>query len=209
MDGAVALRYILDNNIEGAIVECGVFQGNFEYIWIQELQKANKLRDIYMYDTFAGLTEPSEYDKTCCDSILFHRTKDEVMNDWKSQIIDQNTNGWCYESLSYVKKRLNSTNYPQNKLHYIVGDVRKTLLIDKNKPDKIAILRLDTDWYDSTKVELQELYDRVVKGGVIIFDDYYHWDGQRKAVDEYFSKIGINYQVQSLYNGQCGSIIKI
>lgn len=104
---------------------------------------------------------------------------------------------------------LNSTNYPQDKLHYIIGDVRKTLLNDKNKPEKIAILRLDTDWYDSTKVELQELYDKVVKGGIIIFDDYYHWDGQRKAVDEYFSKIGVDYkEIKPLNNGQCGSIIK-
>jgi len=208
MDGIDALRYVLNNNIEGDLVECGVFQGNFEYIWIQELKKVNQERDIYLYDTFLGLTEPCEYDKTCDTAIHFHRTSDEVINEWNNNKINENTNNWCYASLDFVKNRLKSTNYPENKIHYIVGDVRKTLLIDKNKPNKIAILRLDTDWYDSSKVELQELYERVSVGGVIIFDDYYHWDGQRRAVDEYFSKIGVNYEIQSLNNGQCGSIIK-
>ena len=62
----------------------------------------------------------------------------------------------------------------------------ETLQNNENIPDKIAILRLDTDWYESSKFELETLYNNVVSGGVIIFDDYYHWDGQRRAVDDFF-----------------------
>ena len=99
----------------------------------------------------------------------------------KNNIIDEKTNGWCYTPLEKVQNRLNSTGYSQSNLHYVVGDVMETLK-DKTKiPEKIAILRLDTDWYESSKYELEQMYDNVVSGGVIIFDDYYHWDGQRRA----------------------------
>ena len=126
MDGEHAINYILNNTIEGVIVECGVESGNFEYIWINELMKNNAVRDIYLYDTFAGLVEPTEYDYTCNG---YHpMNKDEVYNIWKSNIINENTNGWCYTPLEKVQNRLNSTGYPQDRLHYIVGDVMETLI---------------------------------------------------------------------------------
>ena len=68
----------------------------------------------------------------------------------------------------------------------IQGDVAETLLESKNLPEKIAILRLDTDWYESTRIELERLYPLLEPGGVLIIDDYGHFDGARKAVDEYF-----------------------
>ena len=110
-----------------------------------------------------------------------------VKNIWKSQIIDSKTNGWCYTPLNLVTNRLNITGYPAENIHYIVGDVMETLKIFV--PEKIAILRLDTDWYESSKIELEMMYQNVVPGGVIIFDDYFHWDGQRRAVDDFFNKI--------------------
>jgi hypothetical protein len=85
---------------------------------------------------------------------------------------------------------LTSTRYPEHKLHYVVGDVCETLKHDVNIPEKIAILRLDTDWYESSKIEMEKLYPKVVQGGVIIYDDYFHWDGQRRATDDYFKTIG-------------------
>ena len=154
MDGADAVNYILQNNIEGCIVECGVDSGNFEHIWINELMKNNSVRDIYLYDTFSGLVEPTEYDYTCNDAKLYQMNKDEVYTTWKNQVIDEKKNGWCYTPLDKVKKRLNSTGYPQNNLHYVVGDVMETLKDKKTIPEKIAILRLDTDWYESSKYEL-------------------------------------------------------
>ena len=134
--------------------------------------------------------------------------KDDVYNTWKNQIITEKINGWCYTPLEEVQKRLNSTGYPRNKLHYIVGDVMETLK-DKTKiPEKIAILRLDTDWYESSKFELEQMYDNVVIGGVIIFDDYYHWDGQRRATDDFFEKISINYDFVNIGNNRTSAIIK-
>jgi len=209
MDGADSITYILKNNIEGDIVECGVESGLFEHIWINELLKNNVVRDIYLYDTFGGLVEPSDNDYTCKDAQLYQMNKDEVYNTWKSKIINENTNGWCYVPLEYVKNRLNSTGYPQDKLHYIVGDVMETLKDKANIPEKIAILRLDTDWYESSKYELEQMYDNVVSGGVIIFDDYYHWNGQRKATDDFFASKNLKYDFVNIGNNKTSAIIKI
>ena len=208
MDGADAINYVLNNNIDGVIVECGVDSGNFEHMWINELMRNNCVRDIYLYDTFAGLVEPCEYDYTCKDTKIYSMNKDEVYNTWKNQIINENTNGWCYTPLEVVQNRLNSTGYPQSHLHYIVGDVMETLKDKTLIPEKIAILRLDTDWYESSKYELEQMYDNVVTGGVIIFDDYYHWDGQRRAADEFFASRNINYDIVDLCNLKTAAIIK-
>jgi len=82
-------------------------------------------------------------------------------------------------------------------------------LKDKTKiPEKIAILRLDTDWYESSKYELEQMYDNVVTGGVIIFDDYYHWDGQRRATDEFFLSRNLNYDFVSIGNNKTAAVIK-
>ncbi len=208
IDGAETIEYIFKNNIDGVLVECGVDSGKFELLRIKELQRLNMSRDIYMFDTFNGLTEPGENDRTCSDAILYSMSKDEVYNTWKSNIVNDNTNNWCYTSLECVKQSLNTTKYPENHLHYIVGDVLKTLQDKANIPEKIAVLRLDTDWYESSKIELEKLYDNVVKGGLIIFDDYYHWDGQRKAVDEFFEKLNITYDFIDTKNGKTSVIIK-
>jgi len=208
MDGADAIRYILSNNIEGVVVECGVGEGDFEHIWINELMKNNSVRDIYLYDTFTGLVEPSEHDYTCNDATLYKMSKDDVYNTWKSQIINEKVNGWCYEPLEKVQGRLNSTGYPLDKLHYVVGDVMETLKDKTTIPEKIAILRLDTDWYESSKYELEQMYDNVVIGGVVIFDDYYHWNGQRKATDDFFSSRNITYDFVNIGNRKTSAIIK-
>lgn len=206
MDGADAIKYIVKNRIPGAVVECGVQTGKYEHIWIHELMYQGKTRDIYMYDTFAGLTAPGEYDYTT-DHGVYKMTKDEVLNKWNSRKIDDTTNEWCYTPLEKVKDFLNSTGYPQHKLHYIVGDVMQTLQNPANIPDEIAILRLDTDWYESSKFELEKMYDNVVDGGLVIFDDYYHWDGQRRATDEFFESRGIVCDFIKK-NNQTATIIK-
>lgn len=206
MDGVEALRYVIDNNIEGSIVECGVNEGYFELLWINELINQGKERDIYMYDTFKGMPPPTKYDYTSCNSPHYKMDSTEVMQYWKERIIDENTNGWCFTPLEEVKRRLSSTGYPESRLHYIVGDVLQTLNVFV--PEKIAILRLDTDWYESSKIELEKMYDKVVDGGVIIFDDYYHWEGQRRATDDFFRNANKNYIVKPVGNGNTGSIIK-
>jgi len=208
MDGADAITYILQNNIEGVIIECGVDSGLFEYIWINELMKNNTVRDIYLYDTFGGLVEPGKYDYTCKDARYYQMNNNEVLNTWKSNIIDEKTNRWCYTPLEKVQQTLNTTGYPQSYLHYVVGDVMEILTDKSTIPEKIAILRLDTDWYESSKYELEQMYDNVVVGGVIIFDDYYHWDGQRRAVDDFFKSKQLRYDFVNIGNYKTATIIK-
>ena len=109
----------------------------------------------------------------------------QTLNDFKK---DENTiNIHCYSSIESVSKNILKYKNLEN-VHLIKGPVEKTLLDEKNLPKKISILRLDTDWYRSTKVELEILYPRLVSGGILIIDDYGHWQGARKAVDEFFNK---------------------
>ena len=115
MDGSDAIKYIINNNIEGCIIECGVASGDFEYMWIQELIKNNVTRNIYLFDTFGGLVQPSEYDYTCENAKIYQMNNKQVYDTWKIQIIDEKTNGWCYCPLDYVQERLNKTGYDQEK----------------------------------------------------------------------------------------------
>jgi glycosyltransferase involved in cell wall biosynthesis len=198
-----AITYILDNNIEGVCVECGVERADVEVMWINELQKHKQVRDIYLFDTFSGLTPPDERDY----GLLNGWSAQDVKNCWSQHHINDNTNGWCYCPLTEVKERLLNTGYPEDKLHFVVGDVKDTLENVNNLPEKIAILRLDTDWYESTKIELEKLYDRVTPGGLIIIDDYYYWAGQQKAVDEFFINRGVKYDVVQT-SSKTGYIVK-
>ncbi|NJL62444.1 MAG: hypothetical protein HC903_12175 [Methylacidiphilales bacterium] len=100
-------------------------------------------------------------------------------------------NTWCFSSFDEVRNNFESTLSKVNHIKMIKGKVEDTLTIPENIPEKIAILRLDTDFYESTKKELEILYPRLQKGGVLIIDDYGHWKGSRKAVDEYFANQNI------------------
>jgi len=184
----MVIDYIIDCKIKGDLVECGVQGGRIEKIWIEKLKQRNEERDIYMYDTFTGLTVPSEKDVGINNEF---QTAEQVLDIWR-QHNSNGVNTWCYAPIEKVVNELLQTNYPFQKLHFIKGDVRKTLLIKDNIPDKIAILRLDTDWYDSTKVELETMWNNLVWGGVLILDDYYYWKGQQDAVDEFFK--GTKYE---------------
>jgi hypothetical protein len=146
------------------------------------MKLGSRNRDLFLFDTFEGMSEPTSEDVTAVDrtpaSILLKRNKRE-----RSHI-------WAYAPLEDVKDNLQATGYPSERLHFIKGKVEDTVPI--YAPDKIAILRLDTDWYESTKHELEQLYPRLASGGVLIVDDYGHWQGARKATDEYFSRPGID-----------------
>lgn len=195
LDGKAAIDYIVNNNIEGDLVECGVQDAKQQMIWISALSErriANK--KIWLFDTFAGLTEPSEKDSSHEESSLNWKHH-EVFQTWKSYNKSSH-NSWCYASLDEVKTKISSTNYPTENVKYVVGDVRQTLLDEQNIPEKISVLRLDTDWYDSTKIELEKLYPRLSKGGLLIIDDYFWWKGQQIAVEEYFTNLNILSEVK-------------
>ena len=173
-----ATEYIAANAIPGEIVECGVWRGGSMMAMALTLLRLQKNdRDLYLFDTFEGMTRPSDMDGTTAQS------------EWKLNQT-QDRNNWCYASLDEVKQNMASTNYSAAKIHFVKGKVEDTL--HGNAPETIALLRLDTDWYESTLHELEILYPRLSPGGVLIIDDYGQWQGCRRAVNEYFLKHKIN-----------------
>jgi O-methyltransferase len=85
-----------------------------------------------------------------------------------------------------VRQAVLSTGYDAARLHFVKGKVEDTLPAEA--PPQICLLRLDTDWYESTRHELRHLYPRLARGGVLIIDDYGHWQGARQATDEYLAE---------------------
>lgn len=172
-------KYILANHLEGDLVECGVWRGGCAIAMAMILKDFNSNKKIWLFDTFAGMTKPSKFD------IKFdgkETLKKFILSDRGDH------NNWCYSSLDEVKKSFEKFNLIKN-INFIKGDVLETLLIPQNLPDEIALLRLDTDWYESTKKELEILYPLLQYKGILMVDDYGHWEGARKAVDEYIRKI--------------------
>ena len=174
-----ASRYVAHAAIPGAIVECGVWRGGSTMTAALALKQANDLRDLYLFDTFAGMSAPSDVDVDYAGAPAIDKFVESAAGDH---------NKWCYASLEDVQTNLTSTGYPRERCHFVKGDVLKTLPCEE--PSEIAILRLDTDWYESTLHELTHLYPKLSHRGVLIIDDYGHWQGCRKAVDEFFKEQG-------------------
>lgn len=159
-----AVRYIVRAKIPGDIVECGVWRGgSVMAAALALLEEGDTSRGVWLFDTFAGMTAP---------------TTDDAVRDEPMEFVSV--------SLQDVRRNALGTSYPEHKFQFIVGPVEETIP-RPNMPERIALLRLDTDWYESTKHELQHLYPLVHPGGVVIIDDYGHYAGARKATDEYFA----------------------
>ena len=173
---ALSMRYLKNNNIEGALVECGVWAGGSIGLAAFLSQQKGENRDVCLFDTFEGMTAPSEIDSK------------EAHEGYKKTLLINGTSSWCAVNLLEVKSNLVSAGIALDRFSFIVGDVSTTLLEASNIPSKIALLRLDTDWYQSTYDELTHLYPRLVKGGVIIIDDFGAWEGARSAVTKYFEE---------------------
>jgi len=132
-------------------------------------------RELYLFDTFEGMAQPTDRDVAIDGTTAAQLLRDSSKEDQASV--------WCYASLEEVKRALYSVGYDRTKIHFVKGKVEET--IPANAPANIALLRLDTDWYESTRHELAHLFPRVSRGGVVIIDDYGHWKGAKQAVDEY------------------------
>ncbi len=151
-------------------------------------------RRIWLYDTFAGMTAPTSADIEAGSGV----TAREML---ATTPVQDGDNVWCVAGRADVEANVRSTGYPFEQFTFVEGDVAQTLR--QNAPEKISLLRLDTDWYESTKVELEVLYPRLSVGGVCILDDYGHWQGARKAVDEYFDKLGFRPYMHPIdYSGR-------
>jgi O-methyltransferase len=175
-----AINYVSGNNISGDLVECGVWKGGSIMAALLQLKKLKEKRAVWLYDTFEGMSKPSENDIDNKGQLAANRL---LVEDKYS------SNVWAYSTLDEVKNNLNSITDHYCDMSFIKGKVEETLILQNNLPEKISVLRLDTDWYESTKVELEILFPKLSKGGILLIDDYGHWKGCKKAVDEYFENI--------------------
>jgi O-methyltransferase len=174
-----AIRYVSRCDVPGDIVECGVWRGGMVMAMLRTLLEQNDTaRDVYLYDTFAGMSPPTERDETFKGA-----SAASLMS--RSDPKDPNS-VWCTASLQDVRQNVASVGYDPARIHFVEGRIEETL--PGTIPERIAVLRLDTDWYASTKHELNHLYPRLTSGGVLIIDDYGHWKGAREAVDEYVTE---------------------
>ena len=176
-----AVNHVVDNDIPGAVVECGVWKGGSMMAAAKTLLKRNVTRDLYLFDTFTGMTEPTARDVDVYG--------DAARSDYDAHKRTDGEVDWCRAPLDEVRNNLLGTGYPVERMHFVRGPVEQT--VPAEAPEVIAVLRLDTDWYESTKHEMQHLFPRLSKHGILIIDDYGYWRGQREAVDEYFGENGV------------------
>jgi O-methyltransferase len=172
-----ATEYLVRHDISGALVECGVWRGGNMMAAAFTLLELGATRPLHLFDTFTGMTQPETVDKDVgglAASLEYAKFK---KNPRQTQ--------WCEASIDEVRINMASTGYSADLVHFVEGAVESTL--PTAAPERIALLRLDTDWYASTRHELEHLYPRVSSGGVVAIDDYGHWQGARQAVDEYLA----------------------
>lgn len=176
-----AAKYVSENNMEGDFVECGVWRGGNAIIAAEIFQRYDMDKKVYLFDTFLGMTEPSDDDRAISDN-------ESAVKKYEKEKT-QTHNNWCYAPIEEVRKNFSKRALLGDQIVFVKGPVEETLSLQTNVPNKISILRLDTDWYESTKVELATLYPKIVSGGCLIIDDYGFWSGSRKATDEYFDQL--------------------
>jgi O-methyltransferase len=183
-----AVRYIIHNHIPGDIVECGVWRGGSMMAAAKTLLQLNNAdRYLYLFDTFEGMTPPGERDV----SYQGHPA---------SEMFEQVR---CYAPQDEVEIAVRGVGYDNSKIRFVKGRVEDT--VPDQAPSVISLLRLDTDWYESTRHELIHLFPRLSKGGVIIIDDYGHWQGARHATDEYLSHSNTRLLLNRIdYTGRIG-----
>ena len=170
-----AVQYVLRNEIPGDFVECGVWRGGSMMAVALALSAAGRTdRELFLYDTFTGMSAPTGHDAR------YDGTSASELMAIGGRIV-------AYASLEDVQANLAVTGYPSDRIHYLQGKVEDT--IPASAPANICMLRLDTDWYESTRHELQHLYPRLCRNGVLIIDDYGHWRGSQQATDEYLSQL--------------------
>lgn len=192
-----AVNYVLDRQIEGAFVECGVWRGGMSMLMAQRLAALGSARDLYLYDTFEGMSEPTELDQDKHGVAAAAQLDTSARQDGDNSV-------WAYASQPLVTDNFCKCGIDLQNVHMIKGKVEDT--IPETVPDEIAILRLDTDWYESTKHELEHLYPRLRTGGVLLIDDYGYWKGCRQAVDEYFGNQAARPYMTLLSNGSITGI---
>jgi O-methyltransferase len=193
-----ALRYLEHAGVPGDIVECGVWRGGSMMAAAYTLRKlGNERRRLLLFDTFEGMPPPDQRDVAYTGETAAARLARSDRADPSSV--------WAYAPLDDVQTNMARTGYPAAQIAYVRGKVERTL--PASAPDQIALLRLDTDWYESTRHELEHLFPRIAPGGVLIIDDYGHWSGARQALDEYLESQGVRLLLNRIdYTGRIALI---
>lgn len=198
-----AVRYLASANVEGSIVECGVWRGgSIMAVAKTLLEIGDSSRELFLFDTFEGMPEPGPEEVDFLD-----RSGAALLDDARKLTPKEQLESYlfAYSPLEVVKTNIMQTGYPEERIHFIKGKVEDT--IPTQAPEKISLLRLDTDWYESTRHELIHLFPRLSRGGVIIIDDYGHWRGCRRAVDEYLEENKITLLLNRIdYTGRSAVI---
>lgn len=174
-----AINYVVKNDIPGDVVELGVWKGGSMMAAALSLMGAGDAsKNIWLYDTFTGMSEPSREDIQTFDGM-------DAFGKWKKN--EHGTiNQWNYSPLEIVKQNMLSTDFPSDRLSFVKGPVEET--IPDTLPENISILRLDMDWYNPTYHALVHLFPKLANKGVLIIDDYGWWQGCKKACDTYFEE---------------------
>jgi predicted O-methyltransferase YrrM len=173
-----AVRHVAHVGLPGDVVECGVWRGGSSMLAALALEQAgDRDRTLWLYDTFEGMSEPDERDVEV--------TGARMVDEWDAHRGRADDPVFAFGALDEVRRNMASTGHAPERVRFVPGKVEDTIPADA--PERIALLRLDTDWYASTRHELEHLYPRLVPGGVLIVDDYGHWAGARQAVDEFFA----------------------
>jgi Macrocin-O-methyltransferase (TylF) len=174
-----SVQYTVENRIPGDLVECGVWRGGSMKLVAHVLRSlGDTTRTLFLYDTFEGMTEPEP-------AVDIDFSGNQAVKDWHE--IQRRGVKWAYAPVEEVHEIIASSGYPMEKVKLVKGRVEET--IPATSPASIALLRLDTDWYSSTKHEMEHLYPKLSPQGILILDDYGHYQGARRGVDEYFSKL--------------------
>jgi hypothetical protein len=173
-----AVRYLISADVPGAFAECGVWRGGSVMVMARTLVDAGVTdRELYLYDTFHQNLSPGEHDMTLAGAPVA-----DAFNQARGHPALQHL------PMEELRAALLGTGYPEARFHLVAGLVEETL--PANAPATLALCRLDTDLYESTAHELEHLWPRISPGGVLLIDDYGHFMGAKKAVDEYFERIG-------------------
>lgn len=181
-------KYVLEENIPGSFVECGVWKGGSSAIMALAIENAGQERHLHLFDSFEGLPEPTEKDGESAAAYSGGR------NEGKLVTVNQ-----CRAGLDEVRHLiLDIIKVPEKLAHFHVGWFQNTVAVDARQLGPIALLRLDGDWYDSTKICLEHLYPLLSPGGILIMDDYFAWEGCSKATDEYRGQQHITSPIQRI-----------
>src|SRR5262245_1826075 len=173
-----SVQYTVENRIPGDLVECGVWRGGSMKLVAHVLcSLGDTTRTLFLYDTFEGMTEPDP-------AVDIDFSGNEAVNDWRE--IRRRRVKWSYAPLEEVYEIVASSGYPMERVKLVKGPVEET--VPETIPTAIALLRLDTDWYSSTKHEMEYLYPKLSPQGILIVDDYGHYHGARRGVDECLAK---------------------